>query len=186
MAPSADARAPWEIDGRQWHTRDRIARNGKPARWDGRILELIVEKVDELVVAESNSDAGRDPGLASPDWSQRNTVRIDGRDKTRISLPFFHATTSSEWVVTLRFFVPKSTFRPSSLEKQLGLVPFHESTTPILCDQPRVRIESLGPYQQITIVGHAVEELDTAGFEGFLETAVKAYLNIAKTDAVTI
>ena len=28
---SASAQAPWEIDGRKWHTRDRVARNGRPA-----------------------------------------------------------------------------------------------------------------------------------------------------------
>ena len=43
-----EAKAPWEIDGRQWHTRDRIARNGRPARWDGRILERIVDQVEAL------------------------------------------------------------------------------------------------------------------------------------------
>ena len=118
--------------------------------------------------------------MAPAEWSQRTIVRIDGRDKTRISLPFFHATTSSEWVITLRFFVPKGTFRQSSLDKGLALVPFHESETPVLCDQPRIRMESFGPYQQITIVGHAASEFETDGFDDFLKTAVKAYLEIGK------
>ena len=33
-----DARMPWEIDGRHWHTVDRVGRTGNPCRWDGRIL----------------------------------------------------------------------------------------------------------------------------------------------------
>jgi excinuclease ABC subunit A len=184
LVPATDTKAPWEIDGRQWHTRDRIARNGKPVRWDGRILDLIIDKVQAFSSAEFNGDADADSAseLAPADWSQRNIVRINGCDKARISFPFFHATTTSEWVVTLRFFVPKSTFRPSSLEKALDLVPFCESETPILCDQPRIRIESLGPYQQVTIVGHDVAEFDTDQFEEFLRTAVKAYLHISKAN----
>jgi excinuclease ABC subunit A len=108
-------------------------------------------------------------------------VRINGSDKTKISFPFFHATTSSEWVVPLRFFVPKNTFRPSSLERDLELVPFHLSETPILSDQPRLKVDTLGPFQEITILGHSVEELDTPAFEAFIEAAVRAFVDIGKT-----
>ena len=107
-------------------------------------------------------------------------MRISGSDKTRISFPFFHATTSSEWVVTLRFFVPKNTFRPRVLEGQLKLVPFHESATPVLCDQPRLKLTDLGPFQEITIVGHAAEDFNTPGFDAFLRKAVQAFLDMGK------
>ncbi len=90
----------------------------------------------------------------------------------KISFPFFHATTSSEWVVTLRFFVPKKTFRSVSLEKQLKLVPFHQSEPPVLSDLPRLKIQDLGPFQEITIVGHAAADFDTPGFDAFLKKAV--------------
>ena len=107
-------------------------------------------------------------------------VRIVAADPARISFPFFHAMTSAEWVVTLRFFVPRSTFHSGSLARQLGLVPFDESETPILCDQPRLKITDIGPFQEITIVGHALssnafDEFDTSGFEGFLRKAVEAF-----------
>ena len=82
-----------------------MARNGRPARWDGRILDLIVDRVEKL-------GAG---GFAPTDWSERGVVRIDGLDEgTEIGFPFFHATTSGEWVVTLRFFVPRNTFRSNA------------------------------------------------------------------------
>jgi excinuclease ABC subunit A len=177
-AISPEAKAPWEIDGRLWHTRDRIARNGQPARWDGRILERIVDEVEALGAADSDSDA--ESGFAPTDWSQRNFVKISGANPSRISFPFFHATTSSEWVVTLRFFIPKNTFRGRSLESQLALVAFHESETPVLCDQPRLKITDIGPFQEITIVGHAVEDFDTPGFDAFLRKAVEAFLAIGK------
>ncbi len=65
-APLPEAQAPWEVDGRKWHTRDRVAANGRPARWDGRILETIVDRIEAM--------AG--DGLAPTEWSERGVVRI--------------------------------------------------------------------------------------------------------------
>jgi excinuclease ABC subunit A len=166
------AKAPWEIDGRKWHTQDRVARNGRPARWDGQILERIVDRVETLAAG----------GLAPTTWSERGVVRIDSLEKeTKLGFPFLHATTSGEWVVTLRFFVPRGTFRANAAEKLLKLVPFHESSTPVLSDAPRVRIESVGSYQEIVITGHSLADFETPGFEIFLEMAVSAYLAQRKT-----
>jgi len=176
LAISGEAKAPWEIDGRKWHTGGRVASNGRPVRWDGRILERIVDQVEAL----DASGRGSDSGFAPTDWSQRNVVRIVGSDKTKINFPFFHVMTSSEWVVTLRFFVPKNTFRPRVLEGQLKLLPFHQSPTPVLCDQPRLKITDLGPFQEITIVGHASEDFNTPGFDAFLKKAVQAFLDMGK------
>jgi excinuclease ABC subunit A len=173
-AAPAEAMAPWEIDGRSWHTRDRVAANGRPIRWEGRILETIVDRVEAL--AASAPEGAR---LSATDWSQRNIVRINGPSSSKAPVPFLHATTSSEWVVHLRFFVPAKTFRLQPLEKQLGLVPFHESPTPVLCDQPRVKIEDLGPFEGIVIVGHAAADFESAGFDVFLKKAVAAYLAAA-------
>ena len=67
-AVDGEVKAPWETDGRKWHTRDRTASNGRPARWDGRILERIVDRIEELGRSET--------GFAPTDWSQRGVVRI--------------------------------------------------------------------------------------------------------------
>jgi excinuclease ABC subunit A len=40
-----DAKMPWEVDGRKWHTRERIAHSGKPCQWEGDALEMIVEQL---------------------------------------------------------------------------------------------------------------------------------------------
>ena len=141
-------KAPWELDGRKWHTGGRPASNGRPTRWDGRLL-------DSDRRARLKPAAGSSSRMVPADWSQRNVVRIVSSDHDTIRFPLFHATTSSEWVIPLRFFVPKSTFRQDALEKQLGLIPFHESSPPVLCDQPRVKSEVVGPFQVITIVGHS-------------------------------
>src|SRR5207247_10916486 len=42
------AQMPWEADGRRWHTRDRVGRTGEPCRWDGQLLERLVDRIHEL------------------------------------------------------------------------------------------------------------------------------------------
>ena len=107
-------------------------------------------------------------------------VRIKVKDEAKVAFPFFHATTTSEWVVTLRFFVPKNTFRAGAVEKLLALVPFHQVEPPVLSDLPRLRINDLGPFQEITIVGHGLADFETDGFDVFLQKAVAAFLGIGK------
>src|SRR5262249_4085664 len=152
-------------------TRDRVARNGRPARWDGRILELIVDAVEA-------QGEGR---FAPTEWSQRGVVRVQGTDQeARVGFPFFHATTSGEWVVTLRFFVPRNTFQEPTPARQLALVPFHEGPTPVLSDAPRLALTDVGPSQEVTITGHSAADFETEGFAGFLAKAVAAFLSPGK------
>jgi excinuclease ABC subunit A len=165
---TAAAKAPWELDGRRWHTRDRVARNGRPVRWDGRILELIVDRVEAL----GNGT------FAATDWAERGVVRIESVTRNKKpGFPFFHATTSGEWVVTLRFFVARNAFKPGAVERMLKLVPFHESATPVLSDAPRVKVANHGPWQEIAITGHSAAELETPAFHDFLAKAVAAAVN---------
>jgi excinuclease ABC subunit A len=166
------AQAPWEIDGRKWHTRDRVARNGRPALWDGRILEHVIDRA--LTLGQ---------GQFEPiDWSQRGLVRIDGLDKPRKGgLPFLHATTTAEWIITLRFFVPRNTFKEATLKTQLGLLPFHESPVPVLSDAPRVKLTNNGVFQEITITGFALADFQTEAFDAFLKKAVAAFLRRAES-----
>ncbi len=156
---------PWERDGRRWHTKDRVAANGRAVQWNGRILERVVDRIQAL------------GSFAPTDWSQRAAVRILGTVKG--GYPFFHATTSREWVVTLRFNVPRNTFKPAALERQLKLVPFAESPTPVLCDSARLIMTDVGPTQEIMIHCHSAEDVETAAFDAFLERAVGAFLKQA-------
>jgi excinuclease ABC subunit A len=166
-----NAQTPWEADGRKWHTRDRVARNGRPVRWDGQILELVVDRIQKL----------GGTSFRPTDWSQRGVVKIFSSNKeSNASFPFFHATTSGEWVVTLRFFVPRGTFKTGVVENLLKLHPFHESPTPILSDAPRVKVISAGHEQQIAITGHSLADFETHGLHVFLTKAVTAFLRRRK------
>ena len=46
---AATRKMPWEIDGRRWHTVDRVGRTGNPCRWDGRILADVVDRIEQKV-----------------------------------------------------------------------------------------------------------------------------------------
>ena len=52
-----DAKMPWEVDGRKWHTQDRLAHSGKACRWEGSALELVV---DELLSGAEKTERGSD------------------------------------------------------------------------------------------------------------------------------
>ncbi len=166
VAP-VDGLAPWERDGRKWHLEERTSRSGKPVRWDGRILARIVARVEEL----SNGD-----GLLKPTiWNERGTVRIfpvasgDGPE-----VAFFQATTISEWIVTLRFRVPRNTFQSKTLAAKLNLPPFHEGPAPVLSDTPRLKIATAGGRQEVIITGHSLDDFKTPAFDDFLVRSVRS------------
>jgi hypothetical protein len=43
-----------------------------------------------------------------------------------------------------------------------------------------VKITDVGPFQEVTIIGHAFADFDTPGFDGFLSKAVRAFLELGK------
>src|SRR5262249_2777311 len=140
LGPDGGVKPPWEADGRRWHTRDRVARNGRPARWDGDLLARVVDRVHAL-----------GDGLFAPtDWSQRPLVKVRG--SARGAPGFFTAIPGHGWVVTLKFRVVRNAFRKESLDAQLRLAPFHEASPPVLCDTPRVGLLNFpGGVQEVVI-----------------------------------
>jgi excinuclease ABC subunit A len=158
--PGAEVRPPWEVDGRAWHTRDRLTRTGKPVRWDGAILETVVSHIEALGL------------FPETDWSQRSLVRIRSDDD---GPPFFEALTGHEWIVTLRFRAARGTFKPSSLESRLGLAPFHQASRPVMSDAPRVKIATVRGGQEIEVTGHSVEDFASTEFADFVDRAARSF-----------
>ena len=97
----ADAKMPWEVDGRKWHTVDGLAHNGRPRRWKGDILAKIIDSLEA-------SDK-----FAPTTWNDRSTVEVMA--KTKGIGWFLHALTGDEWFLTLKFRVPKKTFVEAEL-----------------------------------------------------------------------
>ena len=169
LGPDA-AQAPWEKDGRRWHTSERVGRSGKPARWDGRILEKVVDRVEQI------------GGFPAADWSERAVVRVSSPAPD--APPFLQVQTGHEWVVTLRFTVKRNAFKPETLAAQLKLAPFHEGSRPVLSDADRIAFgEPKGAFQEVILTAHAFEEIDTDAFDAFLVKAAVSYLKTVNCEA---
>ena len=166
--------APWQTDGRAWHARDRISHTGKPCRWEGRALELVIDAL-----------AQRDE-LAPVNWNHRSVVEVMSADKA--GGWFLHAQTGDEWLLTLKFRVKKGTFDEAALQKQLPLKPLDQlDELPVYGRGDRVKVKNLkGPFQEITITVHWAREIDTPAFQKFLAAACNSYRQQSTAAALVI
>ena len=167
------SKMPWQTDGRKWHTTDRVAHNGNPARWEGDALALVIDDIEA------------DTQFAPVNWNNRTVVEMMGQEKK--GGWFLHALTGDEWLLTLKFRVKKNTFTLADLQDRLALTPIDNlDELPIYGRSDRVRVKNLkGPWQEITITVHWLKEIDTPEFrlfltecrEGFLKQIHQAKLN---------
>ncbi len=159
---------PWETDGRQWHTVDRVGRTGEPCRWDGRILERIVDRIEQL-------------GQFSPtNWNDRSVVEIAAEKKT--DGWFMHALTGEQWIMKLKFRMAKATFNREQLINRLGMKPLNEMhELPVYGTDRRVKVRTLrGPWQEVELKVHSLEEIDHKHFWQFLEQAAAGFKKITQ------
>lgn len=158
-----DAKMPWEVDGRRWHTTDRVGRRGDPCKWDGKILDQVVDRIHELgTFSETN-------------WNARGVVEIAATKKS-VGW-FFHAITGETWLLKMKFRVSKNTFRRRELIDRFSLKTLNQmDELPIYGNEPRVKCRSLrGPWQEVQINAHSWDEIDTPEFWSFLEEAVAGF-----------
>ncbi|MBO0697528.1 MAG: excinuclease ABC subunit UvrA, partial [Zavarzinella sp.] len=158
-----DAKLPWETDGRQWHCVDRLTLKGTPCRWDGKILPWVEEQIHKL------------GSFSETDWSERTVVEIAAPKKSQGW--FFHAHTGMEWLLRLVFRVSRNEFKQEALTRQLGLKPLDEMPEiPVYGSEPRVRVANRkGPWQEVWMLVHKREEIDTPAFRSFLKVAVDSF-----------
>ena len=158
-----EAKMPWETDGRRWHSRDRVGRNGSPCRWDGRILAEVIDRIQES-------------GLFSDtDWGNRSVVEI--RSAKKSDGWFFHAITGEEWLLKMKFRTARNTFRPDDLIAKLDLKPLNEMhDLPLYGTEPRVKCRNLrGPWQEIEVRVHNYQEIDRPEFWDFVDRVVAGF-----------
>lgn len=171
----ADAKMPWEVDGRKWHTQDGLANNGKPRRWKGSILTDIIDRLEAT------------DGFSSTNWNERSTVEVAAKIKG-VGW-FLHAYTGDEWLLTLKFRVPKRTFIQDSLASELSLTDVNEiDEIPVYNRQPRVRVRpsNNGSFEDVTISIVEPSDTESAAFIRFLDKATAAFLERAKPEALDL
>ena len=164
------AKLPWEVDGRKWHTQDRISHTGQPCRWDGQALNYVIELLE------------KEKELAPTNWNDRATIEVRA-DK---GLGWFlHARSGGEWLLSLCFRVRKNEFTTENLDASLGLRPLDDmEDVQAYGSDPRVKARNLKTaWQEVTIKIWKKSEVDTAAFRQFLKQALKSYLTLSKAEA---
>ena len=164
-----DARMPWEIDGRHWHTVARVGRNGKPCRWEGRILAEVIDRV------QNQSEL-----FSETDWNSRSVVEICAAKKA--DGWFLHAITGEEWLLKMKFRTARNTFSRDDLVRRLDLKPLNDMPElPLYGTEPRARVRGLrGPWQEIELRVHSYSEIDRPEFWDFVDRAVGGFGKYAK------
>ncbi|MBL8865489.1 MAG: hypothetical protein JNK93_07995 [Planctomycetia bacterium] len=161
-----DQQLPWEADGRRWHTKDRVTTTGKPAKWDGEVLNFVEERIHALgTFSESN-------------WKHRSIVEIAA--KTKSHGWFLHAMTGHEAYLKLVFRVGRGTFKEADLIASLGLSPL--SDTPGLegysRDGNRVEVATSPGMQTVVVIVHKMADVETKAFQAFLKIAAESFLGL--------
>ena len=152
---------PWEIDGKVWHTTNRLDRQGSVCRWDGAMLTAVVEAI------EGSKKFG------DTFWNHQLVVEVPFQNKSRGW--FCRAFTTNTNFLVLQFRVRPKTFIPADLLVSLGLM------TPEIADknakekaEPRVKISrARGPSQEVEIRLYSLSEVQSHGFQAFLELAIE-------------
>ncbi|MDR0610586.1 MAG: ATP-binding cassette domain-containing protein [Planctomycetaceae bacterium] len=164
----ATTKMPWETDGVRWHTKNRISRTGQPIHWNGKILAEVVQRIEAT------------GHFAPTNWNDRSVVKINAEKK---SLGwFFHAITSDEWLLKMKFRTAQNTFRKEMLKTKLDLKPLNNmNSIPLYGNEPRVRVHrSQGRWQEIELRVHSWEEVDRKEFWDFLDSAIKEFAKYTK------
>jgi excinuclease ABC subunit A len=165
----ADVAMPWRVDGKRWHTEQRLSHQGKPCVWEGEVLARVEEAIQKT---------GQ---FSLTNWKHPSTVEITGPVKS--AGWFFHAHTNMEWLVRLVFRVSKNTFKQIALEKALAIPPLNETEgVRVYSNDPRVRVANRrGPWQEVWMLVHRMSEIDTPAFRDFLTKAIASFhKNITK------
>lgn len=165
-----EARMPWEIDGKGWHTRDRVAHRGETCQWEGAALEWLVEQIEKA--------GGRK--LAPTDYNSRSTVEIK---MPGAQTPwFFHARTGNTWLLDATFRVPSRSFSAAEVRRLVPLKILDDcDNLPIYGREPRVTVRHSGRLtDDIRILIHNKQEIATAGCRQFIRQAMKAYQRLVR------
>jgi excinuclease ABC subunit A len=164
-----DARMPWEIDGRHWHTVERVGRAGTPCRWDGRILNDVIDRIQQ-----------QEDLFAETDWNSRSVVEISAARKA--DGWFFHAITGEEWLLKMKFRTSRHTFQREDLVQKLDLKPLNDMPDlPLYGTEPRVKCKTLrGPWQEIELRVHSYGEIDRPEFWDFIDRAVAGFAKFSE------
>ncbi len=164
------AKMPWEIDGRRWHTRDRVGPRGEPARWEGAALEWLIDQIERV-------GQGR---LSPTNYNSRSTVEI--KMPGSATPWFFHGRTGGAWLLDVTFRVPTRAFSAAEVRRLVPLKTLDEmNELPIYGKEPRVTVRHSGRLtDDIRILIHSKKEIATDDCREFIKRAFQAYQRLIR------
>lgn len=156
------AEMPWQVDGRRWHTQERVDRKGKTCRWDGSILSHVVDRIEATEAFGPTS------------WNERTVIEIAAT--TKALGWFLHAITGESWVLKLKFRVGQGVFDQEKLNRDMGLKSYnHVDEIQMYGNEPRVKVRKAAPWQEVQFTLHSWDELNREAFETFLDDAINSF-----------
>src|SRR5690606_15659980 len=90
---------------------------------------------------------------------------------------FFHALTSEEWLLRLKFRPARGTFKTELLDRALKLKPLDQiPEVPLYGREPRVQVRMLRSlFQEVELTVWKLEEIQTDAFQDFLQKAIVSF-----------
>ena len=157
------AQMPWESDGRTWHTSGRVGRNGEIINWSGKVLDEVVDRIENC------------EGFSDTSWNERATVEICGEEKKNGW--FLNALTGDPWFLKLKFRVRARTFKQEELQDRIPLpTPNQMDHLPVYGNSPRVQVNNTrGGWQEVEIKVHTWEEIDIPEFWKFIDECIENF-----------
>ncbi|MFQ6132512.1 MAG: excinuclease ABC subunit UvrA [Armatimonadota bacterium] len=164
-------RQPWELDGRKWHTEERLRRSRGRQVWQGEALGLLVD-----LICDTDQ-------LAEAQWDARDRVVVHHAGARQ---PFCTIKTSPRLAFRAELLVEAGKFDEEQLRKRLKLKPWKETPG---CERGRGPRLSLARGRTFDRVGLAVnrrEEIDTKNFRTFLQVALRGYRQAAGVQEIDV
>ena len=108
---------------------DRVGRNGEPCRWDGRILERVVDRIHEL-------------GEFSRDRTGTSAASSKSPPRRKPTAGSSTPSPAKTWLLKLKFRVDRGTFKRDELQSRIELKTLNElADLPIYGNEPRVKVQ---------------------------------------------
>jgi len=167
----AEAKTPWQSDGRRWHTEQIRRPDGSRPTWEPAALEFLVDEAAKL------------KGMGESSWTARFYVSVfDTRGRTPAFLRI--NTKLGEWL-TCEFRTGKGLFDRTKLLHDLKLL-VNPNAREVGDDEPTIDVDPWrlrvsgrrGKLDVVVMRLWGLKELNTPAFRSFLEKCAEGYVSV--------
>ncbi len=156
--------APWEADGRGWHLQESVDRKGKPIRWDRKLIQSIVDRIESY-------------GWFAPiNWNSRSVVEVSGPKKK--DGWFMHAFTSETWLLKVKLRAPRHAVVKTDWERIVDLPTLNQlEDVHAYGNDARLKIRHASGFSEIEMRLNNLDEIDRPEFWSLFDRCAEAFAN---------